>query len=365
MPPTDAHFVRYQEEIEVPHAGEEQSFADLDGTMQHISKMIDDRTRHAARSVHAKSHGLLRAEFHVLDTLPEDLAQGIFQPGRVYPAIMRFSTAPGDILPDSISTPRGVAIKLLGVDGPMVSGHEGQVTQDLVMINAKSFPSPDAAKFLEDVKLLEKHVDDSEALKQFVSTAAQTAETVLEAVGTESSLLKGFGHLQTNILGETFSTVVPLRYGDYVAKIALEPESANLRELTGKHVEGSGHSNLRDAVVEFFKAEEAVWAVKVQLCVDLEKMPVEDASVEWPEELSPWRTVGHLTAAPQDAYSAERRMFVDERMSFNPWHALEAHRPLGNIMRARKRIYAVSAAFRHRTNGQPAVEPRSISELPA
>ena len=333
--------------------------------MANVSELISDRARHAARSVHAKSHGLLRAELTVLDRLPEPLAQGMFQIGRSYAAIMRFSTTPGDILADSISTPRGLGVKVIGVEGPMLKEHLGQVTQDLVMVNAKAFPSPDAASFLEGFKLLEKHVNDSEAFKQIVSTAARTAETVLEAVGAGSSTLKGLGHAQTHILGETFCTVAPLRYGNYVAKICLEPSSQNLKDLKDKQIDtGSHHSAFRDAIVDFFKTEEAVWDIKVQLRNDLEKMPIEDASVAWPEELSPYLTVARLVARPQDAYSLARRLYVDEILSFNPWHGMEAHRPLGNIMRARKKAYAASSHFRHTANGRQTTEPRSITELP-
>jgi hypothetical protein len=94
-------------------------------------------------------------------------------------------------------------------------------------------------------------------------------------------------------------------------------------------------------------------------------MPVEDASVPWPEDLSPYLAVGHLIAEPQDAYSPARRIYVDELLSFNPWHALAAHRPLGNIMRARKKSYAASSQFRHGSESRPMSEPKSISELPA
>jgi len=361
----DSPYLRYTDSIEVVHVDEERIFSEIASTMRHISELIDDRCRHAARSVHAKSHGLLKAELTVMDGLPEPLAQGLFQPGHSYPVIMRFSTNPGDILSDSISTPRGLGIKVLGVEGSMLQENEGQKTQDLVMVNVKTFPSADSAGFLEGLKLLERHVNDSDAFKQVVSTAARTAETVLEAVGTESAALKGFGHAQTHILGETFFTLVPMRYGDYVAKLCLEPASSNLLDLTDKHVDTSnGHSALRDAVVDFFRTEEAVWNVKVQLCSDLKTMPIEDASVAWPEDLSAYQTVGRIVALPQDAYSLARRLYVDEVLSFNPWHALQAHRPLGNVMRARKKAYAASSQFRHATNGRSTSEPASISELP-
>jgi hypothetical protein len=43
---------------------------------------------------------------------------------------------------------------------------------------------------------------------------------------------------------------------------------------------------------------------------------------------------------------------------------LAAHRPLGNIMRARLKAYQASSQFRHAAEDRPMVEPRSIEELP-
>ena len=117
---------------------------------------------------------------------------------------MRFSTNPGDVLPDSISSPRGLAIKMVGVaNSEMVPNHIGQVTQDFVLVNgSKAFGAPDAAAFLKGVKLLEQHVTDSDGLKQFVSTSTRLLEKILESVGGGSETLKAFGHPETNILGE-------------------------------------------------------------------------------------------------------------------------------------------------------------------
>jgi hypothetical protein len=92
-------------------------------------------------------------------------------------------------------------------------------------------------------------------------------------------------------------------------------------------------------------------------------MPIEDASVEWPQDLSPYVTVARLRAAPQQAYGPERARRIDEGMQFNPWHALAAHRPLGSIMRVRKAVYAMSKRFRAERNGIEIVEPRDVSDL--
>ena len=127
---------------------------------------------------------------------------------------------------------------------------------------------------------------------------------------------------------------------------------------------GSNFSALRDLIVDFFKTESAEWDVKVQLCTDILKMPVEDASVEWPEEDSPYVTVAKIVVPAQNAYSAARRVYVDELLSFSPWHSMAAHQPLGNVMRARRRAYPVVSSYRLGANGREMVEPKSLSEIP-
>lgn len=93
-------------------------------------------------------------------------------------------------------------------------------------------------------------------------------------------------------------------------------------------------------------------------------MPVEDAGVEWPEELSPYRDVATLRLPPQDAYSPDRRVFADDRLAFRPWHGLAAHRPLGSINRLRQRAYEELGAGRFHLNAVPGTEMRSADELP-
>jgi hypothetical protein len=93
-------------------------------------------------------------------------------------------------------------------------------------------------------------------------------------------------------------------------------------------------------------------------------MPVEDSSVQWPEEKSPFVTVARLVAAPQVAWSAARAAAVDDGMAFTPWHALAAHRPIGSIMRVRQAVYRMAAGFRSAHNTTPVREPRELTGLP-
>jgi hypothetical protein len=151
-----------------------------------------------------------------------------------------------------------------------------------------------------------------------------------------------------------------------VAKLAIAPSSDNLKELTGKHVDaGRSFNALEESIREFFKDRTAVWEIQSQLALDDGTTPIEDASKQWPEDKSPYRAVATLTVPPQESYSNARQIFVDEQLSFSPWHALAAHQPLGGIMRSRLRAYEEAQQFRAERNLRPNVEPYSIEEVPA
>jgi hypothetical protein len=87
-------------------------------------------------------------------------------------------------------------------------------------------------------------------------------------------------------------------------------------------------------MVAFRRGTATTYKLCIQLCTNLERLPVEDASVEWPEEASACRPLVRLTFPAQEAYGPPRRVHIDGLLSFCPAHAREAHRPLGSLMRA-------------------------------
>lgn len=111
-------------------------------------------------------------------------------------------------------------------------------------------------------------------------------------------------------------------------------------------------------MAEYFREEGGSWEIRIQLATDIERMPIEDASVQWPEELSPYVTVARLDVAPQASWDDAKVDEIDDGMAFSPWHGLAAHRPLGGVMRVRKPSYEMSADFRASHNGCPIHEPR-------
>lgn len=165
-------------------------------------------------------------------------------------------------------------------------------------------------------------------------------------------------------MAEAYFTQAPIRYGDHLAKLAVVPVSPAQRALDGTSVNLHDPDARRTATVGFLREHASEFEIRVQLCTNLWAMPVEDASVEWPEEKSPYRTVARLRLPRQEAYSPARRAFVDG-LSFCVSRSLAAHRPLGSIMRARLRAYPVMSRLRREANGTPLQEPTSIDEVPA
>jgi hypothetical protein len=113
-------------------------------------------------------------------------------------------------------------------------------------------------------------------------------------------------------------------------------------------------AELRDRPYEF--------DIQVQLCADLAQMPVEDVTVEWPEQLSPFVTVAKLRIPRQDI-SGDDNLEKMDALSFTPWRVTAEHAPLGNIMRVRKEVYRHSSILRHKLNQQERTEPRSADQV--
>lgn len=359
--------IRYDASLEHAENDEAATAAAIDLTMAKIREQTFADGGHAIRSVHAKAHGFLVGELVVESGLPRELAQGLFAREGAYPVLLRLSATPGDVLDDSISTPRGMALKILGVPGERLPGSETHATQNFLLVDGPAFNAPTLKKFLSGLKQLAATTDKAEGAKKAVSATLQVAEKVVEAFGAKSAKLTSMGgHPKTHPLGETYFSQAPVRWGDHVAKVSVAPVSPALLALKDAPVDLDGRPDgLRDAVVAFFREHGGEWQLRAQLCTDAEAMPVEDASVEWPEAQSPYRAVATIRVGSQTAWSPARAALVDDGMVFSPWHGLAAHRPLGAVMRARQAAYAHSAQFRAARNGKPVAEPTSLDAVAA
>lgn len=353
--------VRYSADLDRPEPDERENADALSETMQQIQEKTFEDEGRGLRSVHAKSHGLLRARMEVPEGLPRTLQQGVFaKPGK-YDILMRFSTSPGDLMSDKVSTPRGLAIKILGVDGQRLEGSEDATTQDFLFVNGPTFNAPNAKVFLGNLKMLAATTDKAEGAKQGLSALLRATESVLEAMGGKSATLRSLGgEPPKHILGESYFTQLPQRFGEFIAKLRLAPLSPNLASLKDEKVDlGASDTILRDKVVEFFEQNEGVWELSAQLCTDLDDTPIDNPSKPWDETVSPFFGIARITAPQQLAWSDKREEVISDGLGFSPWHGLEDHRPMGAIMRIRKSVYERSQAFRSQRNPQPIVEPNA------
>ncbi len=357
--------VRYTPSVEKPEPDEADTIKALTEQFKIILDTTSQDYGHAVRSVHAKGHGLAKGTLTVRDGLPPELAQGLFAEPGSYDTILRFSTNAGDILDDSISLPRGLALKVLGVEGERLPDAEG-TTQDFILVNGPAFAAPTPKAFLQNLKLLAKTTDKGEGAKKVLSAVLRTFEGALEAVGAKSALFQTLGGARpVHPLGQTYFSQTPFRYGDYIAKFQLAPVSA-IKDFEKETINASGRPDaIREAMNELLIEQGGTWELRVQLNTDLEKMPIEDPSKVWDEQESPFRTVATLTVEPQAAWQHGESEQVEERLSFAPWHGLAAHQPLGGVNRARKDPYEFSADYRGRFNGCPIHEPKTLAEIGA
>ncbi|BCH61861.1 catalase (plasmid) [Agrobacterium vitis] len=356
---TAATPVRYSPDLETVKSGEQETVSALIKQFDIILEKTAGDYGHAVRSVHAKAHGILEATMIVRDGLPAELAQGLFAKAGEYPVYMRLSTNAGDILPDAIALPRGLAIKVVGVEGPRLPEANSD-TQDFVMVNGPVFQAPNPEKFLSSLKLLARTTDKMEGTKTVLSSVLQTVNKGLEAVGISSSTIQSLGGApNVDPLGETYFSVTPFRYGDYIAKFRLKPVSPDLTKRTGTEIDVSVREDaIRETVQAEMQDTQGEWEFQVQLCRDVDAQPIEDPTVEWKEDEAPFVTVAIVTSMPQDSWSDTKVQKVDEEMRFSVWTGLADHQPLGGINRVRKDTYQHSAEFRAKFNGCPFHEPR-------
>ncbi|SFN81938.1 catalase family protein [Sphingomonas sp. OK281] len=350
--------VRYHADVETIASDERETIAELCSAFDVILERTAEDYGHAVRSVHAKAHGVLVGELTVDGDLPAELAQGLFAKPGTHKTLLRMSTNAGDILPDAISLPRGLAMKVFDVDGARLPGSEG-TAQDFVMVNGTVFQAKTADKFLGNLKLLAKTTDRLEGTKTVMSSVLRGVRGALETVGIESAAINSLGGApNVEPLGETYYSVTPFRFGDYIAKFSMKPVAPAMTALTGGLIDVDGR---RDAIREDVQAEmrgiDAEWEFRVQLCRDLDRQPIEDPTVEWDEAEAPFHKVGTVRVAAQDSWDPAQVQQIDEQTRFGVWTGIAAHQPLGNINRARNEPYRHSADFRARVNGCPYHEP--------
>jgi catalase len=271
-----------------------------------------------------RAAGCVEAEFAVNEDLPTPLRIGVFAQPRTYRAFIRFASASSTT--DRERDVRGMAVALRDVPGENLT--PGQNRQDFVLNSHPVMMVPDARAFL--TLLQANEAGGIRRILYFVSHPRAARIAV-------ASRQQPSSHLDISYWSATPYLFGPRRAVKYKAKPCSNYSSAMPRQL--------GDDYLRDALVAHLERADACFDLMIQLQTDGRRMPIEDATVEWKEEESPFVVAARIRI-PRQRIDDPNRMKACEDAAFNPWNCLAEHRPLGSMNRARREIYRALSEFR-------------------
>jgi hypothetical protein len=128
-----------------------------------------------------------------------------------------------------------------------------------------------------------------------------------------------------NPLLTTYWTMAAVRHGDHVAKIRVAPAAESAAHVIHGDLDlTSGPDVFRPTLADELQARAVDFDLQVQLCTDLDAMPVNDVTVEWPEKLSPFVAVGRVHLPRQDI-SGPENLDKSDALAFNQWRVTAEH----------------------------------------
>jgi len=325
---------------EMPVEGEERITEEITQSMRRFTARQYSGAI-AERAGNTKTYGMVQAQFRVLDGIPEQLRRGVFAVAAEFPAWIRFG-GPGPYWPPDAADAGivSIGIKLMNVAGPKLLPDETG-TQDFLGISCPTFTTPNIIENLKLQKAIYARTPVFYFLNPFDSHFLDGAMQGL------------YSRMNTSPLEVRYWSCVPYLLGDGNAvKYSVRPCSDSKTKIP-RHIPDNW---LQQALSETLERRDWEFEFLVQKQTDPRRMPIEDASIEWPEKLSPFIPVARIQVPRQTVVSPERTLLARE-LSFNPWHSISAHRPLGNQNRARRVIYSELSRFRQKMNRESHVEP--------
>jgi hypothetical protein len=303
------------------------------------------------RGGNTKTHAVVRAEFAVLDDLPEHVRRGIFAESRTYPAWVRYS-GPGPVWSADIDDIgfMSMAIKLMGVAGPKLMDDE-RFTQDLFGTSAPTFVTPDTRA---NADLQHWSYQNAPIFYFFNFRESHVLDSIMNSLWTKT---------QTSPLESEYFSTVPYLLGEGQAmQYSFHSRLRSRTSVPG--LPGRPPDNyLRNAMVNALARQDVEFDICIQLQTDPFLMPIENASVMWPPKLSPRVPVAVLRI-PRQTFDSPEQIAFARVLSYNPWHCVPEHRPLGNISRARKRLYWELSQLRQQMNHLEHYEPTGDETFP-
>jgi hypothetical protein len=328
-----------------PNADGEEVPADEAQAIGEVKRLIEEhvggearRSGRAFRDAHRKHHGCVGARFTVKADVPNQLRHGIFSKPATYSALVRYSNGSGRAESDHDGDGRGMAVKLLGVDGErsLSEADDEKTSQDFVMVNHPVFFVRTAAKYVDFQKAL---LSDRVMLWVFNPVRFFHEGLIGLAILRQTMV---------NPLDATYFSMVPYKLGSSQMKFRSKPCDGSTFASTS-----DTPNRLAENLRASLSKTEACFQFQVQPRLNAVTMPIEDPTIEWKESDSAFQTVAEIRIPTQVPDQGE----ACEAISYNPWNGLKEHRPLGGISRVRKEVYQAISRLRHDLNKQVRAEP--------
>ena len=340
--------------------GEEQIAANETEVIDNIIDLLANELTHqyvvpkqrVLRDTHPKSNGCVHGVFKGDNTIPEEFKQGVFSGAQDYPVWIRFSNSVEEKTSDRSTDFRGFGMKLFNVSGERlpVPGDELH-TQDFLFLGHDAFFAKDAEQFFDF----------------FDATFSGNRNRYL--VTHPLSLWNIFRGAQNfgNQLDMDWFSVTPYQLGginDQSFANTVVKYKLQACQNTGRafNKDSDGDDYLREVMTQQLQAGEGCFDFYLQKQLDPKKQLMEDARYAWKESESPFIKVARITIPAQDLGSKEQQEYC-ENLSFNPWHGLKIHKPLGSVNRARRDVMKAISDFRLKTNGIERKEPTGLERF--
>lgn len=295
------------------------------------------------RQAESKMHGCLKAQLIVNDNLDEKYRVGIFKEPKTFDTIVRFSNAKTGIAADNKKDQRGMALKIIGVPGEklMLEEHKAQ-TQDFIGLNYETFVSKSVKEF-------------NGLLKAFTSGKLKLILFILNPLhwSLMSRVAKGSSKI-ANLLEEDYYSTTAFQFGDHQAIKFKFRSSLNKKSQIPDNPEPEF---LKNQMSDFLKTSDVSFDFLIQFQEDADKMSIENPTKKWNSDFIKVATI----YIPKQEFDIDKNRQFGEALSFNPWHSLPEHRPLGGLNRARLAIYGQLSEYRNKKNGQKEFEPQDMS----
>jgi hypothetical protein len=342
---------RYKLAEERVQPGEEAHLTDIISTMAHQMRRLW-KTGDYQRCGNTKTHGIVRGEVIIRDDVPQHMRHGIFSQPRTFKAWVRFSGPGPYITPDIDDVGfMSISLKIMGVPGPKLMEDE-KFTQDMFGVSPPTFVTGDTKSNAD----LQHWSYKNASLFHFLNFKnPHVLDLIMQGLWLKT---------QNSPLESQYFSCVPYLLGESQAMVYSFWSRLKTRTRIPRLPLRPPDNYLREAMVATLAKQDVEFDIKVQVQTDPHRMPIENNAVYWPPRLSP-RVPVAILRIPKQKFDSPEQIAFPSVLSFNPWHSIPEHRPLGNQSRARHRMYKELSTFRQSVNHLQHYEPTGDETFPS